>query len=438
MTIIGVAFVVTLSVAVAVAWSAFKPYRVVNIEMREAAERLDMAVSDRNAIATALDLIRTGEPSDFGRCAILAGIDALNVNASHQPVTAAAISNSSPALARLVAAAAIVAAAFLLPAQRWIDTASTASTANLIAVNVNPATTTDHAAQKRDEPSRSRYEAFNVAPAPRQLMPPSATPSTSTPANRSNGGLGSAPAAANSASAGATSADPASTTSPPTRSLAADLNKLATRSDTGSPMAPPSQKSMSLAGPAGQLSSASSLQSSSPNGADGSAKPSGAEPAAKANEEAAETTARSSGFRAPVADAAVDDGGDSDADKPGNGKPSKASHSKGGNAPSGEPSGGNGQSGGENPPKKSRGVAPLMLGSRLPDVVQGRQLPGPDQRTDLDVPPQAMPESPADPSPASSRRGDESSIASFRVPAEWRARVNQYFEQLHADAVVTH
>ena len=67
------------------------------------------------------------------------------------------------------------------------------------------------------------------------------------------------------------------------------------------------------------------------------------------------------------------------------GGPAKDSNGKsfngGPNGQVGDQAGGTDPAVGRNPPKKSRGVAPLMLGALEPDLLQGRQMPGPDRAT---------------------------------------------------------
>ncbi len=97
--------------------------------------------------------------------------------------------------------------------------------------------------------------------------------------------------------------------------------------------------------------------------------------------------------------------------------------------------GGNGQSGGENAPKKSRGVAPLLLGTPAPDLFEGRPLPGPDERTRLQVTPRPAAGEPAAAAPAAPRRDDEPAVPAFRVPGRVAARmVDDYFERFHQEA----
>ncbi len=96
--------------------------------------------------------------------------------------------------------------------------------------------------------------------------------------------------------------------------------------------------------------------------------------------------------------------------------------------------GGNGQSGGQNAPKKSRGVAPLLLGTPSPDLFQGRPLSGPDERTRLQVTPRPAAGEPAAADPVAPRRDDEPAVPAFRVPAESRHVVDDYFERFHQDA----
>ena len=122
-----------------------------------------------------------------------------------------------------------------------------------------------------------------------------------------------------------------------------------------------------------------------------------------------------------------DGGGGKKSDKDANG----SGHGEGGP----DKPGGNGQSSGSNTPKKSRGVAPMMLGTPQPDLFQGKPLPGPDERTKREVPPQAMPGDVAPATPVAPRQGDEPPVPVYRVPPEMRRLVGGYFEKYHQSDV---
>jgi hypothetical protein len=74
-----------------------------------------------------------------------------------------------------------------------------------------------------------------------------------------------------------------------------------------------------------------------------------------------------------------------------------------------------------------------MLGTREPDLYEGKKLPGLDERTELPVPPQPTPDSPAAATITAARDGDESVVSPFAVPAEMRQLVSDYFHQFHSD-----
>lgn len=95
---------------------------------------------------------------------------------------------------------------------------------------------------------------------------------------------------------------------------------------------------------------------------------------------------------------------------------------------------GSGRTVGEGAPKKSRGVAPLMLGVRQPDLFQGRRLPGPDERTKLLLPSERDPGPPAPAAEAAARTTDERPADRYAVPGDLRGAVGTYFQKFHADA----
>lgn len=93
---------------------------------------------------------------------------------------------------------------------------------------------------------------------------------------------------------------------------------------------------------------------------------------------------------------------------------------------------GQGSSSGQSPPKKARGVPPLMLGTHQPDVLIGQPLAGPDERKVIDVPPQPKPPARFDPRATPAAAADESPTDSYRVPADDVAAAARYFEKFHA------
>ena len=94
---------------------------------------------------------------------------------------------------------------------------------------------------------------------------------------------------------------------------------------------------------------------------------------------------------------------------------------------------GEGRGTGEDPAKKSRGVAPMMLGEKLPDSLKAQEMSGPDQRQVTDASPQSQPGT-LSPTRSSPARGiDEPVTSEYQVPAPLRGLVDDYFQQLHSD-----
>ncbi len=108
--------------------------------------------------------------------------------------------------------------------------------------------------------------------------------------------------------------------------------------------------------------------------------------------------------------------------------------SRGSGSESNDATGGNGQGGGQNSPKKSRGVAPLLLGTRQPDLIPARVLEGPDERTKVDSPQRSNPELPADARTVPSRQGAEPIVDIYRIPAADQRTVQEYLETYHEQA----
>jgi hypothetical protein len=93
---------------------------------------------------------------------------------------------------------------------------------------------------------------------------------------------------------------------------------------------------------------------------------------------------------------------------------------------------GKGRSGGQNPPKKSRGVAPLLLGVTQQDVLQGPVSSGPDEVKVRSMKPQPGPQSPASAAMTATRTCPELQVTPYVVEGESRDLVNNYFAQLHS------
>ena len=95
--------------------------------------------------------------------------------------------------------------------------------------------------------------------------------------------------------------------------------------------------------------------------------------------------------------------------------------------------GGQGQASTQSPPKKSRGVPPLMLGTRLPDTLTGRPLIGPSERMAAPGDPSSNPETPAGAGSIADRAVSEPVVDTYRVPAALQDVAFDYFQRLHAE-----
>ena len=78
-----------------------------------------------------------------------------------------------------------------------------------------------------------------------------------------------------------------------------------------------------------------------------------------------------------------------------------------------------------------------LLGTREPDLFQGRQLAGPDERTKLQVPPRQSPGQQQPDASAAQRTGDEQIVPNYRVPASMQRLVSEYFQKYHTDGKST-
>jgi hypothetical protein len=392
----------------------------------EAAERLDLGTHGHNGIAAALEFASRPSPSPFELVAIGEGFCRLQAVREVMPILPRRQQCFRRDIAWICLAIAMLAVAAVIPGPATLSVASTRD------ATFAPQPSLPTSVALHHEPSPIPRNDRSVAPVPPHPGGESASPTQtrrgdSEPQADSNASAaaGGSAGEVGAASGGATTTDDASQAKPGTG--ASEQLSAAGKGSPGHSTPPRPQLA--------QKSNVSGGAGASPAPAGGEAKDKNKPAPAKNGDAPPEGSGSGSGGGGePPPDVKADAGNGGE----GGGAP-KESLPPGGsgishNAQDATSSEGNGRASGQSPPKKSRGVAPLLLGTRRPDLFQVRPLPGPDDRTKFEVPSQRDPGGPALPAAAPARVGDEQPQAAYQVPAELRAVVDEYFARLHAEA----
>jgi hypothetical protein len=391
--------------------------------LSEVAERLDLATNKHNSIATAEEFLRVGTNSGFEKAAIADGLRRID-QLSKLPLELPRVSFRWGRCAALVLTSAIlISGAMIWPvaAAPAVAKAGTLSTqvggSGTIASNRQP---------DRAEETTSRPPASVESPGSNSGTSPTGPSSHADSA----GAVGSDVDAVSSGtvelsavppkgqSNPSNAGDPRSESTPPGhgnsgRAEVPRPQAVAPQADAGADGAPRKTKqsggSQSKSGQAQAGNSKEKPPSSGGGSANGaSAPPPDAPPPESGNVNG-------------------DNGSESDQPMPdGFGSSSALAQS---NEPKGD-----GKTNGKGQPKKSRGVAPLLLGTRQPDLFQGRPMAGPDERTKIQLPAKRDPGDPSATVAAADRIGDERAVGSYQIPEELRGVVGDYFQTFHDDA----
>ncbi len=408
-------------VTVAVAWRR-RP------DPSDVAERLDLASADHNAVATALDLARSGERSPFAGRAIDAGVGVLRAAGQAPPVVTRAAVKDRRGWAAVAVGGVALAVAIWVPVRPVVRVAA-----------VGPHDARADLALPRPLPGDARHAApVSRPPVPADAPPPGPTAPSRTPASpgpstetKPAAGQASESAAGSSGNAAQVAGTPGGAPSP---KRSGEGRAAAPGGDPSDPARPPDDvpgrpPEMAALGAA----AADAAQSrGAPRG--GSAGPGDPEDKASPPSERGSGGGGPQGPPRDAKGAGKPKGGGENGSQTGSGGGAAIRGNLGGRSMSSSlDAGGSGQSGGQNAPKKSRGVAPLLLGTPAPDLFQGRPLAGPDERTRLQVAPRPVAGEPDAAAAAAPRRDDEPAVPVFRVPADSRHLVDDYFERFHGD-----
>ena len=394
-------------------------------DLSDVAERLDLAAADHNAVATALELSRRGARSPFDVRAIAAGVEALRLVASGRPIEPDATGTDHRLWTPLAAGGVALALSLLVPARGVVQDAVGGPRAVPIVVTVHR---TVNAETRRPPPPPPRVPTDVGRPGALALSRTAVDSGRSTEVQASVGPALESAASVSSGVAAARVARTADGASSPPR----QRNGQPPGGDgrppepAGSPVAGPGRP-MWLASSGAAAAEVAQARGTADGGAAGQADDDAAAPAqAEHLGGGVGSLARASEATAPKATGAGDGPGTGAAKPPGN--------AGGRSLSTGLDASGNGQSGGQNSPKKSRGVAPLLLATPEPDLFQGKSLPGPEERTRLTVKGRSAAGAPAPAVAAAPRRDDEPPVAAFQVPADLRQVVESYFERFHQEA----
>lgn len=381
----------------------------------EAAERLDAATTTGNPIATALDLARADEASPFARLAIGHGARHLRAFELARPLLPDLNTVPVSLAWRAGVAALVVGSAVWFPLRAGRGRLAFAGPPTAA-----PAGRLDGVVDGGRTPRTGEVPTTPRRPDEGDVATPAdggvgADASASSPSSAdAQPGGGSAPSAAPAQGAGASNARSAG--SPGSPAAAAGGTPLP-EDRTGSPASRNKPPSAEPLGPhPTPAQSAGGASASADSGGSNAPAP----PVAGLGQAGSSKAAATAGRRG--ADAT---------DRGGRSLGVGTARARGGDAGGG---GGTGEGRGiGDPPKKSRGVAPLLLGTTLADHLQARELAGPDERQLVGMPPQSQP---GDDLPARSnqdRHGDEPVVGGYRVPPAARGMVGDYFRQFHRD-----
>jgi hypothetical protein len=385
-------------------------------DWREVAERLDLAASDHNAIATALDLLQYPQSTGLAALAITDGIKAAMVSHSLRPMIEKPSIRMRRSLWLLTGGLLALVAALFLP--------NRVTTQKHTLTPPNSSTAIASSRSGLDIPGFASLKPTDTITVSNQTIRQAITPAgkVAAPSDRLPGE--SARVGANTNASSATGGNSAATSglaggpSPPAAPHTSPVG------DTAAAQTGAGRVSAATLGTAS--SDTASAQQLVGGGADGESALSDSQPAHSTRQNGASGGA---GSKLPP-DKSKSGGAGSDSAI---GTPKQSKHAGAGSEQGNQGPGGNGQSGGQSPPKKSRSVAPLMLGFRQPDLLQGRQMAGPDERVTLQVPPQPDPQSPDAAIDAPSREVSESPVDVYAVPPVSRSAVTRYFQQFHQD-----
>jgi hypothetical protein len=388
----------------------------------QVAERLDLAVGDANAIATALDFTRNGDTSGFALRAIDNGLAAARAWEATDPIIDSHRFKQMRVLGLVFGGVALFVLSQWMPLWQ-VKTTSIADSRQVAVpgdVPTRPATIktlalpANASAPLATSPASSSSTAGALPGTKRLDSNPDASPSATA-------GNGASPAFKPSKMT-ASSAQQSPPVDHATPQLAAHTQLASANQDPSADTAEASPSS-----PSGDNNSDSTGSSTANKQHDPPSQATETRDKAGSGSDSSPTDNQSPVTKKAGAPSAQESSSGKE------NKPSKKGAGAGSNSSQNGMNGNGKQPGGGNAPKKSRGVAPLMLGTREPDLFEGKKLPGVVEHTELPVPPQPTPDSPAAATITAARDGDESVVSPYAVPAEMRQLVSDYFHQFHSD-----
>ena len=409
---LGVGIGLSALIHVLPAWNAIP-------DLEEAAERLDLATSNHNRIATAINFAQQSTPSALETAAIQDGIRTVELLKSRIPSLDPALLPWRRLWTPLVTLGVICVAALLLFDTAGLDSPAAGVGTEPIGVHATPVKSTDsdeNPAQKENARPPRDASARSDSTASQSNSPSDRDQRTNNKPSNGVAEAGNALAAVMGSTAGSGSSVTAGAQStnqrrPKQRAKTAKESKQA---EENPDMSAKQQPAPSAGGSAGANSKASkSVMNTSPTLQ--ATEPSNEED--NSNDEDDDEEERASKQRGGVQPTAKDRNaaptrdlglGSSLQGKPGTGR------------------------GGPTPAKKSRGTASLVLGVPVPDHVRGQLRSGKDKIVRGKTAPVDNPGSAAPSVPVTPRNTDESRISRFELPPDVRHAVSNFFVTWHA------
>ena len=389
-----------------------------NVDVSFVAERLDFSTDQDNRIATAIDLLRTHTTSAFAIAAIEQGrVSAKNV-AHRSPATVQLNHASFRSWQTLLLSLLLLGIVLLVPLpQRKVfsfqpDRAIVTQTSRIAVSTASPVERSDFAtALSTTDRATPRLlgAAHSVLDAPIGRAGDAARMAMSVP-----GGTG--------ASAGVMRLSDTA--------AASDAGN-ARGSDGESPGHGDAHDKHAADGASGAPTAAPSLAASAGQGSGSATEKPGESPSSgAASGQSGSSAAPTPASGAHSSSGGSSQGGQSQSSK--NGSPQGQGRSVNSTGQSGQS--GRSHSNTQSAPKKSRGVAPMLLETKVPDLLQGPSRPGPDRKTQTQMTPIPMPGNALADEPAATGTAPEQVHVGFQVPGEMQGTVENYFQQLHAEA----
>ena len=397
------------------------PHAFNKADLRDAAERLDMATNGRNGISTALELCNKPSHTPFENQAINDGVEQLARVKGDQPVIPDARVEYSWRWGILPGACVLLFAALMVPAvaRTPIIQPSVQQTAWIAPPVLTKIAHQAPTEELRRDPSVQPVHSIPQATKFADNQQIQNLIAQNTSASATDNGIG------------ASSATSSALASPPEEN--AGLGQPSPKSEQGSKTTLLANSLEASKTPNAPKSGSQGQTQSPPRSGESGSKSSASKGGSSKGDDDSNSASSGGAGASSQKDPKSSQGGSGSSSGESGSPPPKGSSGSSLTGSNSTEAGGDGKSGGQNPPKKSRGVTPMMLGTNEPDLFEGKQLPGPDKRTTSQLPPPKDPGQLAINAAAASRTSDEQPVDRYSVPAEMRGIAGRYFQSFHED-----